>query len=193
MAALHESLGALCPVTFTEVPASTDELKPWLANLFASSQVLVESVPPPLPSTSSSTAPRDRSSTSASSASEILSSSLRSLPPQPEYGALQKEWGKPIKLSAKENPLGISVYKLGAKDGKGSWFARRSVHEGLSFDKWKLALQREFPEGVAVEGGPGAGSVRGIGAERRVEFAEIKGTGMLEGQFACSTSLAVRS
>ena len=94
---------------------------------------------------------------------------------------LQKEWGKPIKLNAKDNPLGMAVYKCSGKDGRGAWFARRSVHEGLGFKKWKLALQREFPETLEVQGGPGEGNIRGIGGERRVERLDVKGAGVVEG------------
>ena len=96
--------------------------------------------------------------------------------------ALQKEWGKPIKLGAKENPLGMSVYKTSGKDGRGAWFARRSVHEGLGFRKWKLGLQQEFPESLASQGGPGDGNIRGIGGERRVERREVEGVGTVEGE-----------
>ena len=97
--------------------------------------------------------------------------------------SLQKEWGKPMKLNAKDNPLGVTVYKCSAKDGRGSWFARRSVHEGLGFKKWKLGLQKEFPESMAVQGGPGVGNIRGIGADRRVERMTVEGTGTAEGMY----------
>ena len=96
---------------------------------------------------------------------------------------LQKEWGKPVKLNAKDNPLGMAVYKLAGKDGNGAWFARRSVHEGLGFKKWKLGLQREFPETLEVQGGPGEGNIRGIGGERRIERRSIEGVGTIEGRF----------
>ena len=128
-------------------------------------------------------ATRSRSNTTgsaASSASEISLSSARSLPPPPEHAPLQKEWGKPIRLAAKENPLGMSVFKLAGKDGKGSWFARRSVHEGLGFSKWKKGLEREFPESLEVQGNPGDGNIRGIGGERLVESRTVKGLGKLQ-------------
>ena len=88
-----------------------------------------------------------------------------------------------MKLKPAENPLGMSVYKLGAKDGRGSWFARRSVHEGLGFEKWKKGLEKEFPETMKVQGGPGEGNIRGIGGERRVEFKGVDGVGKMEGLF----------
>jgi hypothetical protein len=95
--------------------------------------------------------------------------------------ALQKEW-KQVKMNPRENPLGMSVYKLGGKDGRGSWFARRSVHEGLGFTKWKKGLEKEFPETMKVQGGPGEGNIRGIGGERRVAYKNIEGVGKMEGR-----------
>lgn len=80
----------------------------------------------------------------------------------------------------------MTVYKLAGKDGKGAWFARRSVHEGLGFEKWKKGLQREFPETMEVQGGPGEGNIRGIGAEKRVERHVVEGVGMAEGKFCCA-------
>jgi hypothetical protein len=94
---------------------------------------------------------------------------------------LQKSWGKPLKLAAKEASMGISVFKMAAHDRHGAWFARTSVHEGLGFSKWKRALMREFPESLAVQGGPGEGNVRGIGGDRRLEDIEVPGLGKLEG------------
>lgn len=85
-----------------------------------------------------------------------------------------------MKLNPKDNPLGISVYKLGAKDGKGSWFARRSIHEGLEFEKWKKGLEREFCETMKDHGRPGQGNIRGIGAEKRVEYRRVTGIGKIE-------------
>lgn len=73
------------------------------------------------------------------------------------------------------------MYKMAGHDRHGAWFARRSVHEGLGFGKWMRAMKREFPVSLAVEGGPGVGSVRGIGADRRVEVEEVEGVGKLEG------------
>lgn len=182
MAALHSALQALSPVEFTSLPL--DDLKPYLVDMFSKSQVLIDSVPL-APTDSTPPTGRSRANTTsslASNASEMSSSSARSAPPVAEHAALQKEWGKPVKLSAKENPLGIAVYKLAGRDGKGAWFARRSVHEGLGFAKWRAALEREFPESLEVQGGPGEGNVRGIGGERRVERKMVPGVGKMEGE-----------
>lgn len=93
---------------------------------------------------------------------------------------LRKEW-KEIKINAKENPLDISVYKLGSKDSRGAWFARRSVHEGLPFDTWKRGLETEFLETMKVQDGPGSGNIRGIGADRRAEHHVVDGMGEVQG------------
>ncbi|KAG0652232.1 hypothetical protein D0Z07_1341 [Hyphodiscus hymeniophilus] len=180
MAALHDALKTLGPAEFSETPL--DDLKPFLANAFSNGQLIVDSVPIPAPSDNVVSEGRSRADTTtsiASSASEISISSARTSPPPSDVEALQKEW-KPVKLNPRDNPLGMNVYKLGAKDGKGAWFARRSVHEGLGFTKWKKGLEKEFPETMKVQGGPGEGNIRGIGGERRVEFKNVDGVGKLE-------------
>lgn len=191
MAALHSALQALAPVEYSSVPLA--DLKSYLVDHFARSRVIIDSVPIP-PSDSTPPTGRSRANTAssvASGVSEISSSSARSAPPIPEYAALQKEWGKPIKLSAKENPLGMAVYKLSAKDGKGAWFARRSVHEGIGFSRWRTALEREFPKSMEVQGAPGEGNIRGIGGERRVERKVVDGVGKLEGTCEMSGYLSM--
>ena len=184
MAALHSALQALGPTLYSAIPHEESSLKDYLQDTFRKCQVIIDSVPPP-PTTDLASITRARSNTinsNASNVSEISVSSARSEPISPANIMLQKEWGKPIKLSAKENPLGMAVYKLAGKDGKGAWFARRSVHEGLGFHKWKLGLQKEFPESLKVQGGPGEGNIRGIGGERRVERISVDGTGQVEGE-----------
>ncbi len=179
MSALHSALKALGPCDWSDIPQKPEELEPFLADLFEQAQCIVESIPIPDPDPAQRQRPKTTGS-AASNASEITSSSARSPPPPPEYASLQKEWGKPIKLSAKENPLEISVYKTGSKDGKGSWFARRSVHEGLGFSRFKRGFEREFPTSLAVQGAPGEGNIRGIGAETRVEEITVPNRGKVE-------------
>ncbi|KAE9379144.1 hypothetical protein N431DRAFT_478218 [Stipitochalara longipes BDJ] len=177
MAALHDALKTLGPLDFDDAPL--DDLSPFLSNAFSKAQLIVDSVPIPAPSEEYDSDGRSRASSTASSASEISISSARSAPPPSNVEALQKEW-KQVKMNPKENPLGMSVYKLGGKDGRGSWFARRSVHEGLGFTKWKKALEREFPETMKVQGGPGEGNIRGIGGEQRVAYKNVEGVGKME-------------
>ncbi|KUJ20937.1 uncharacterized protein LY89DRAFT_681569 [Mollisia scopiformis] len=178
MAALHDALKTLGPIDFTETPL--DDLKPFLTHAFSHGQLIVDSVPIPAPADDSGALDgRSRASSTASNASEISVSSARSDPPPSDVEALQKEW-KQVKMNPRDNPLGMNVYKLGGKDGKGAWFARRSVHEGLGFTKWKKALELEFPETMKVQGGPGEGNIRGIGGERRVAYKDIEGVGKVE-------------
>ncbi|KIW95768.1 uncharacterized protein Z519_02832 [Cladophialophora bantiana CBS 173.52] len=180
MVNLHDSLKALAPCKFSDVPQKQEELDPFLSDLFSQVQTIVESIPIPDPDPSHRHRSHTTGSIAADNASEMFISSARSPPPAPEYSTLQHEWGKPIKLGAKENPLGIAVYKLPSKDGKGSWFARRSVHEGLGFSRFKRGFEREFPTSLAVQGKPGEGNIRGIGAETRVEEITVPNRGKLE-------------
>ena len=180
MAPLHDALRSLAPVSFSDVPQLSEGLDEYLAEVYSQVQTVVESIPIVDPD-ASDTRPRSKTTTSiASNASEMSSSSARSSPPAPEHQSLQKEWGKPLKLNKNENQLGISVYKLGGKDGRGAWFARRSVHEGLGFSRFKKAFQTEFPTSLAVQGAPGEGNIRGIGAETRVEEIEVPHRGKVE-------------
>jgi Protein of unknown function (DUF3074) len=180
MAALQSALQALGPVNFDDVPRSPEELDQYLADLYSNTQTIVESIPIAAPD-EIQTRPRSKTTSSiASNASEMSTSSARSEPPPAHVASLQKEWGKPLKLKPSENPLGISVYKVPGKDGKGSWFARRSVHEGLGFDRFMRAFEKEFPTSLAVQGAPGEGNIRGIGAETRVEEIEAPHRGKME-------------
>lgn len=180
MAALHSALQTLSPTPFSSVPSDEKEAKEYLEEAFAIAQIIIDSVPPPPLDDSVNT--RLRAGSSVSGSSGLCTSSARADPLNPSHVPFQKEWGKPIKLAPKDNPLGISVYKMAGKDGRGAWFARRSVHEGMGFMKWKLGLQKEFPESMKIQGGPGEGNIRGIGGEKMVEKVQIKGTGDIEGE-----------
>ena len=180
MATLHSALAGLAPLNFDECPSDPAELDQFMSGLFDNSETVLESVP--IGALEDSPA-RPRSATTssiASSSSEMSSSSARSAPPSPEHVALQKEWGKPLKINAKDNPLNIQVYKCSGKDSRGAWFARRSVHEGLGFARFKRGLEREFPETMKVQGGPGEGNIRGIGGEKCVHDMEVPGKGRVQ-------------
>ncbi|RMZ85259.1 hypothetical protein DV738_g153, partial [Chaetothyriales sp. CBS 135597] len=178
--ALQSALQALSPVDFDTVPKSIEELDQYLADLYAQAQTIVESIPIADPDEGLSRPRAKTVSSVASNASEISASAARSEPPEPHIALLQKDWGKPLKLKASDNMLGISVYKTAGKDGKGAWFARRSVHEGLGFARFKSAFQKEFPASLAVQGAAGEGNIRGIGAESRVEQIKVPNRGQLE-------------
>ncbi|GAB1320283.1 hypothetical protein MFIFM68171_10493 [Madurella fahalii] len=154
----------------------------------ANSQLLIDSIPTPTTSSAATAVGRARSHTDSSV------NFTTSPPPTKQNDGqekkersetlqkLRRDW-KDIKISPKDNPHGIAMYKLAAKDGKGAWFARRSLHKGveLRFEKWEAALRREMQETLARCKGKeaGTGNIRGIGAERRVERVETP-EGILE-------------
>lgn len=172
MSELHDSLKYLGPTPWSGIPTSGQELENYLADLFSHAQVVIDSVPLPAPD-DAPLPPKAQPHGQATKASEVTLSSERSAPPPFGHEKYQKDWGKPMKMKAQENPLGLSVYKMSGKDSRGSWFARRSVHEGIGFEKFKRSLQMEFEKSLAETGPPGTGNVRGIGGEERVET--IKG------------------
>ncbi|KAF2665028.1 hypothetical protein BT63DRAFT_428974 [Microthyrium microscopicum] len=179
MANLHAALESLGPRPFGDVPL--DDLSNFISETFAQAELIVNSVPPPPPNpTAEALSSSSSGSSIATKAAEITPSAIQPHPVHPEHEDLRSSWGKPLKLNAKDNPLGLTLYKMAAHDRHGAWFARRSVHEGLPFDRWKMAMQGEFAESLAVSGGPGAGAIRGIGADRVLEKKLIKGLGKME-------------
>jgi hypothetical protein len=179
MAELHEALKALSPTDWDDVPL--DNLETYMKTLLTSGELICNSVPQPTDGTAFHEAtPHFDEPNGATSHKEVHPSSARQHPPAKEHEDLQKNWGKAMKFSAKDNPLNVSVYKMAGKDRYGAWFARRSVHEGMGFSKFKNAMTKEFAASLAVEGGPGAGSIRGIGVDTRLEKKEVEGVGTLE-------------
>ncbi|KUI65578.1 hypothetical protein VM1G_00158 [Cytospora mali] len=202
----HEPLKALGPIDWTDVTG--DDLSTFLSTTFSSAQTVIDSIPA-LPGQQQQTN-RARSHTDSSVLVASSSSQPSSSPDDPTTtttttktgrnhanttaGAdaaaaaaasaataaqLLKEW-KEVKVPPKDNPMDISVFKLGGKDGRGAWFARRSLHEGVPFDKFRMGLEREFGETMKNSKGPGTGNVRGIGAERRAERVVCEGVGKAE-------------
>ena len=151
MDALVEALKSLSPTTFNSLPRE-DDLQGYLANSLRDARVLVSSLPP---------------------GEEGAPTGLGGIE------ELQREW-KPIKLSTKENPLGIQVFKMQSRDGKGAWFARRSVHAGIGFKRFRAGLERELQQGDGKGVREERGNVRGIGRERQVERKRCR-LGQLEG------------
>ncbi|KPM36847.1 hypothetical protein AK830_g9728 [Neonectria ditissima] len=180
MASHHEPLAAMGPVDWQAVPQ--EEIKEFLDDVFADTQTVVESIPAPAAKAATTNTGRARSKTE----SAVVIGDIQRAPSQRQTAAaigqaqeLRKEW-KEVKLNQRDNPLGINVYKLSAKDGRGSWFARRSVHDGLSFDDWKKGLAMEFAETMKIQGSPGSGNIRGIGADKRVEDQTVEDAGHLQ-------------
>lgn len=179
MSQLHKALEALRPVKWPDVPV--DDLASYLQNIFAQAELIIHSVPPLPGGDVYGSHVGSSTNVAATKASEMHRSQARPPLPDGEAQELSKAWGKPLKMSDKENPLGLSMHKMAGHDKHGAWFARRSVHEGLGFSKWKKAMQKEFPESLAVQTGPGAGSVRGISGDRKLERHDVEGSGRLEG------------
>lgn len=113
---------------------------------------------------------------------EAAHNAIASIPPHPSLSDapitdVQKLF-KPVKPPSIP-PGEMALWKLPAKDGKGTWFARKSIHEDVTFDKFKRALELEFcleesglsgSKGTEKQMVPGGGveSVRGIGCVQRV-------------------------
>lgn len=178
MASLHDALQCLKPTSWEEVPQSPDELREYVCDIFKQSRLIAESLPDPPPYSNSTHGGR----TPQTEPKVVVPSSARVGETDPELTSLQKQWGKPIKMGGpKDNPLGVHVWKLSANDGGGQWFGRRSVHEGMSFARWREKLSIEYDESLRINrekiarGETPDSSVRGIGAEEEVESLEVKG------------------
>ncbi|KAK6515408.1 hypothetical protein TWF506_007744 [Arthrobotrys conoides] len=212
---LHQALQSLSPIDESSIPSDQPTLQPFLESTFTTAAYVIDTlpIPPPapvnfkaLPVPSNSNSPaggRSRSTTVSSAVSNgsgslstsssatkltIVPSAIR--PKEPEIPSVfTKEW-KEVKPGG-NNPHDIKVYKLSSKDGGGAWFARRSVHEGIGFARFRKGLRREFEEslerrmGVGRDGNNGEdmvipAGVRGIGAERRLERRVVKGVGRVD-------------
>ncbi|EAQ91228.1 hypothetical protein CHGG_03163 [Chaetomium globosum CBS 148.51] len=174
-----------------------------ITNLFtstlANAQLLIDSIPPSpsSPTTTTTTTPKSPGRARSHTDSAISPPSTSTTTACNKDGTsnneadkaaltkLSREW-KDLKMHQANsgNPHGIAMYKMGAKDGKGAWFARRSLHRvgpgGVGFERWEAALKGEMQvtlDRVEAEPRkePGTGNVRGIGAERRVERVEFEG------------------
>ncbi|KAA8912753.1 hypothetical protein FN846DRAFT_1019196 [Sphaerosporella brunnea] len=144
MTNVHKALKTLSPTDHSDFPADPSKLTLHLTTSLADAHILISSIPPPtLPD--GITLPE---------------------PANAEIAALQNEW-KPVKINPKDNPLGLNIFKLAAKDGKGTWFARRSVHTDIPFRRFKAGLQQEFQQPTVdeTEGSRKPGPVRGIGKD----------------------------
>ncbi|KAI5370407.1 Putative START-like domain superfamily protein [Septoria linicola] len=179
MKELHDALTWLGPVEWNDVP--TDNLEQYASDCLAAGELIAASVPHNAEGTPfNASKPSHSEPNLAKSHKDIVASEARSSPPHEDHEKLLKSWGKPYKFKKEENPLGVSLYKLAGNDRHGAWFARRSIHEGIGFDKFKRAMMREFSHALTVQGEPGAGAVRGIAADRRLERIDISEKGKLE-------------
>ncbi|KAJ5678935.1 hypothetical protein N7462_007179 [Penicillium macrosclerotiorum] len=175
MTSLQEALHCLQPTSWDAIPQSPEDLREYVRDIFKKGRLIAESLPDPPPYDSEAHHGR------ANSPARVVPSSARIAETDPEITSMQKEWGKPIKMGGpKDNPLGVHVWKLSANDGGGQWFGRRSVHNGLPFVQWKKKLSTEYDETLKVnekkieKGETPDNSIRGIGAEQKVESMEVK-------------------
>ncbi|KAJ5582015.1 hypothetical protein N7535_000635 [Penicillium sp. DV-2018c] len=180
MSTLHEALQYLEPTSWDDVPQDPDELRNYLRQMFRNGRLIAESLPDP-PIHENNTYPGLGSDGAGTSRRRLIPSSSRIGETDPEITSLQKAWGKPLKMGGpKDNPVDVTVWKLPANDGGGSWFGRRSVHEGLPFSQWRQKLSTEYDETLKVNqkkikrGQTPDNSIRGIGAEEKVETIEVK-------------------
>jgi hypothetical protein len=184
MASPHDAFKALAPIDWNTV--DHDDLRSFLTNTFVDAQCLIDSIPLPSDvSGASSRVGRPRSAT------DPAASKAKAKGGQPSDRAelLRREW-KEVQVNPRDNPLGVTVYRMAAKDRRGTWFARRSVHAGVGFDRWRRGMEAEFAESLKVQGGPGEGRIRGIGADKRVEETTVDGCGRVEGMLQRFSSCA---
>lgn len=180
----HEVFKALGPADWNNDIASDsgqDTLRDFMYSTFSEAQCIIDSVPVATGITATlATTGRPRAATDSSVSPGPTALPGRTSHTDDRAKALRKDW-KEVKVGPSENPLGINVYKMSGKDGKGAWFARRSLHEGLSFERWKLGMEREFAETMKGKKDPGSGNIRGIGAEKCVENTIVDGCGKAKG------------
>ena len=181
MTSLKSSFESLAPIAYDELP-SGDELPGFVKDSFAHAEHLLNSIPTPASHSVEQFEPKP-----ANTARKAVDTSCDpSSVPAPSFEQdleSVKAWGKPYKMSTKDNPLAVQVYKMAAHDRHGAWFARRSIHQGIGFEKWKAAASHEFLESLKVQEGPGAGAVRGVAADRRVEKLAGPHNSTIEGEF----------
>lgn len=179
----HKPFESLGPVNWADInPNSEEALPTLLTKTFADTQTLIESIPD-LPSSKTTGRARSATEGAAGAPHHITTSHGPAGGDDATAAKIKKDW-KDVKVNAKDNPMNISVWKMSAKDGKGAWFARRSVHKGMGFERWKEGLEREFEQTLGVEAdNPDdqlEGKIRGIGAERRVEDVVVEGVARLQ-------------
>lgn len=198
MTSLQEALDALGPIVWEDIPQTQEGLREYIYNLAQKCRLIVESVPePPAPSAeegdSSQHAHDNTDGVNGSSSSvrsgggggltkpyKVTSSSERYNTTDADLLSSQSRWSKPLKPgSSRDNPHNIPMYKMQGHDGKGTWFGRRSVHEGMPFSHWKKKMSGELDETLKwnmarVEKGQSPDRVvRGMGAVKKAEDVEV--------------------
>ena len=180
MSPFKDALRSLSPIAYDDLP-SNDALPQFIREAFSHAELLLNSIPTPNAEQAVEFTPCPANN--ARNAEETYCDPTHV--PAPTYDndpADVKGWGKPIKFNTKENPLGVQVYKMAAHDRHGAWFARRSIHQGIGFNKWKKAATHEFVESLKIQQGPGSGAVRGVAADRRIEKRSGPNESTIEGK-----------
>lgn len=180
----HDAFKALASISWDAI--NHDDLRSFLADTFVDAQCLIDSIPIPaslvnVAGSSSGGGAKSGRPRSATDPSGGGKGAKQQQPPPSRADKLRGEW-KEVQVNPRDNPLGVTVYRMGSKDRKGAWFARRSVHAGVSFDRWRRGMEAEFAESLKVQGGPGEGRIRGIGADKRVANTVVDGCGRVEGR-----------
>lgn len=173
-------MSSMSELDFDDLPDNDEGLQQFLKDAFAHAEKLLNSLPYPASSEAeppSDPTPPGKADTAADT---LLDASTIPASIAPRGIDEQKGWGKPIKINAKDNPLKVHVYKMASHDRHGAWFARRSVHTGVGFERMKRCMEREFLESLKVQKGPGSGAVRGIAGDSRLEKRMVPGVGKVE-------------
>ncbi|KAI0460705.1 hypothetical protein F5B21DRAFT_498640 [Xylaria acuta] len=148
MPSAHGTFKALGPVEWESV--AQEDLAMLMTDIFGDAHRLIDLIPTPAAN------------------ADLLSLPSRAAESPDHAKGLRKEW-KEVKLNPRENPLGLSMYKLAAKDGK-------------------VGMEREFAERLKVQGQPGDGKIRGLGADKRVEDQTVDSLYQLSAQFPGPTT-----
>ncbi|RPB29336.1 hypothetical protein L211DRAFT_4735 [Terfezia boudieri ATCC MYA-4762] len=157
LSTLYSSLATISPQDYSSLPKSPSELTPFLTITIEAAQRAVSSIP---------------AHPSAAN-------------PTPENNDIEKLY-KSVKLPTTPPPSGdMKLWKFSASDGKGVWFARKSVHGSIGFERFRRGLDVEFAlkesglEGMERQEVPEGrvDSVRGIGCIERVGEKVVEGGG----------------
>lgn len=189
MTGLQEALDFLGPITWDEFPRTQEGLREYISEIAQKARLIAESVPEPPPveeSDDSSDAAHHSAGNSTghgarkNKAYDVTTSAARYGTTDPDLLSYQRQWSKPLKPgNRRDNPHGIQQYKLQGHDGKGTWFGRRSVHDGMPFSHWKQKMSSELEETLRwntarLEKGQSPDRVvRGMGVAKKAEDVEV--------------------
>lgn len=194
MTGLQEALDFLGPITWDDFPQTQEGLREYVSEIAQKARLVAESVPEPPPAEQGDDARHDADDAGhrgKNKVYDVTTSAARYNTTDPDILSYQSNWSKPLKPgNARDNPHGIQLYKLQGHDGKGTWFGRRSVHDGMPFSHWKRKMSSELEETLqwnTARLGKGQAPdrvVRGMGVTKKavdVEVVDADGTTILGG------------